>query len=158
MRVCSQNQLQKSRGQLPSTLFSRSNLSICDAAIRVNLRELENYVATEIQTILENTQPTDIPTSSHEDSSELLAIEQKIDRLVSALAESNEVSIPYITRQIEKLHKERETLLSQKAQTHAPVRRLDFYAASFEDKKLIAAEFIDRILLENDNVNIMWKI
>ena len=35
---------------------------------------------------------------------------------------------------------------------------LDFDAASFEEKKLIAAQFIDRILLDDNRVNIIWKI
>ena len=78
--------------------------------------------------------------------------------LVNVLAESSEVSAMYITKQIDKLHKEREELLARNIPACSPGRRLDFDAASFEEKKLIAAEFIDRILLDDNRVNIIWKI
>ena len=49
-------------------------------------------------------------------------------------------------------------MLAQSAPSCIPGKRLDFDAASFEEKKLIAAQFIDRILLDDNRVNIIWKI
>lgn len=135
----------------------RSNLSVCDASIHVDLKELERYVANEIKTILAACPPEEVYPDTTEDAKELLVIEQKIDRLVAALAESSEVSATYITRQIEKLHKEKETLLDKSTPTHPRVQQLDFDALDFPEKKLVAAEFIERILLGEDEVNIVWK-
>lgn len=135
----------------------RSNLANCDASIHINLRELEREVAAQIREML-----THIPAEGigqpHDNAEAVLEIERKIDRLVNALAESSEVSASYISRQIEKLHKEREELLAASAPQIEPPQWLDFDAASFEEKKVIAAEFIDRILLDGKNVNIIWKI
>lgn len=136
----------------------RSNLASCDASIRVDLRELERQTAARLRELLNSCPPENICPDSREASEELLAIEQKIDRLVNVLAESSEVSAIYITKQIDKLHKERETLLARNIPACSPGKRLDFDAASFEEKKLIAAEFIDRILLDDNRVNIIWKI
>lgn len=136
----------------------RSNLSVCDASIRVDLRELEQYVAEQIKDILASSPPDEIYPDTSEDAKEILEIEQKIDRLVAALAESSEVSVTYISRQIETLHKKRETLLAKSVSTHPRVQQLDFDTLSFEDKKVVASEFIERILLGENEVNIVWKM
>ena len=136
----------------------RSNLASCDASIRIDLRELEQQVAAQLRELLNACPPEEVCPDSREESQALLAVEQKIERLVNALAESSDVSAVYISRQIDKLHKEREALLAQSAPSCIPGKRLDFDAASFEEKKLIAAQFIDRILLDDNRVNIIWKI
>ncbi|MCM1148469.1 MAG: recombinase family protein [Butyricicoccus sp.] len=136
----------------------RSNLANCDAAIHIDLRELEQQIAAQIKDVLSDCPAEDIGTDNQEISEALLAVEQKIERLVNALAESSEISAVYISRQIDKLHKQRETLLTQSTAPAPCSKRLDFDAASFEEKKLIASEFIERILLEDNRVNIIWKI
>lgn len=136
----------------------RSNLSSCDAAVRVDLRELEARVAAELRELLDSCPVEEICPDTREASAEILAIERKIGRLVNALAESSDVSAGYISRQIDRLHEEREALLSRTAPISSPGKHLNFDTAGFEEKKLIAAEFIDRILLEGNCVNIMWKV
>ena len=136
----------------------RSNLSNCDAVVRIDLRELETRVAAELKELLDSCPVEEVCPDTREASAEILAIERKIERLVNALAESSEVSAGYISRQIDKLHEEREALLTRSASAASPGKRLDLDAAGFEEKKLIAAEFIDRILLEENSINIMWKV
>ena len=136
----------------------RSNLSNCDVSIHVNLRELEDYVAQQLESMLADAPPEDIPSSSSQEAAAILEIEQKIERLVMALAESSEVSAPYISKQIERLHKERENLLNQSIQPSPAAQHLKFSQMTFEEKKLVASEFIDRILLDGEQVNICWKI
>ena len=148
----------KSEDQFYLICSGRSNLANCDASIRVDLRELERQVAAQLQGVLAQCPPEEFCPDSREASEELLAVEQKIERLVNALAESSEISAVYISKQIDKLHKERETLLTRSASPSTHSSRLDFDAASFEEKKLIAAEFIHRILLDENRVNIIWKI
>lgn len=135
----------------------RSNLSVCDATIHVDLQELERYVAGQIKEILANCPPEEVYPDTSDSAREILEIEQKIDRLLAALAESSEVSATYINRQIEKLHKKKEALLDKSTPTHPRVQQLDFDALDFQEKKLVAAEFIEKILLGEDEVNIMWK-
>ena len=135
----------------------KSNFSVCDCRVSVDLRELEAYVANAISEMLKESPPEDIPMSKSV-SSEILAIEQKIERLVNALAESGDIAVAYISRQIETLHKQREELMNQSVSKPSKMRTLDFRTLSFEYKKLIAAEFIDKILIEGKNVNIIWRI
>ena len=135
----------------------KSNFAICDCRVLIDLRELENYIANKIQEMLKESPPDEIPISKSL-SSEILDIEQKIERLVNALAESGDIAISYISRQIEVLHKQREELMNKSVSKPAKRQTLDFKSLAFEDKKLIAAEFIDKILIEGKNVNIIWKI
>lgn len=136
----------------------RSNYSICDASVNINLRELENYIATQINEILKASPPIEAIPIANERSAELLVIEQKIERLIAALAESSNISASYISKQIEVLHKEREELIKTIPKDVQPKNILDFDALEFDEKKLIAAEFIERIMLNGKDVNIVWKI
>lgn len=136
----------------------RSNLSKCDASIHIDLRELEQHIAAQLRELLNGCPPEAIGPDTQAASAELLAVEQKIERLVNALSESSDISACYISQQIDRLHKEREALLARSAPAHSSGGRLDFDAASFDEKKLIAAEFIQRILLDGNHVNIIWKI
>lgn len=148
----------KKDGRLYLLCSGRSNLSVCGASIHVDIRELEAEVGKQIREMLDASPPPDILPAAQDSAQAVLTVEQKIERLVRALAESSEVSASYISKEIDRLHKEREALLA--SITPVPKRnlRLDFDAASFEEKKLIAAEFIDRILLDGDQVNIVWKV
>lgn len=136
----------------------RSNFAVCDSTIHVELNELEDYIAGQIADILKSSPPTEMIPDTSELSLEILAVEQKIDRLVNALAESSDISAQYISKQIEILHKQREDLL-QKTKNEAPVvQQLDFNKLNFDEKKIIAAEFIDKIFITDKKVNIVWKI
>jgi len=135
----------------------KSNFAVCDCRVSVDLRELETYVANKIEKMLKESPPEEIPTSKSF-SAKILGIEQKIERLVNALAESSDIAVSYISRQIESLHKQREELMNQSVSKPAKMRSLDFKSLTFDEKKLIAAEFIERIQIEGKNVNIIWKI
>lgn len=136
----------------------RSNLSSCDAAIRLDLRELETQIGAQIKAVLASCPPEEACPTTKESAEAVLEIERKIERLIGALAESSDVSAGYISKQIEALHREREELLKASHFNASAPEHLDFDKATFEEKKLIAAEFIDRILLDINAVNIIWKI
>lgn len=136
----------------------RSNLGVCDSRISVDLKELEDYISRRIGGMLKEAPPTDIIPSGNGNAAEVLKIEQKIERLVNALAESGEIAVSYISKQIEALHREREKLLKSCKPEQRTIRSLDFNSLSFEEKKLVAAQFIDKVLIEGKNVNIIWRI
>ena len=135
----------------------RSNLGGCDASIDVDLRELEAYIAGEIQRSFDACPMELLPAGKDRaQAGAILEIERKIDRLVAALAESSAVAVPYISQRIDALHAEREQLLHAPTRS-APLRRFDFQRASFDEKKLSAAEFVERIMLDGERVHIIWK-
>ena len=87
-------------------------------------------------------------------------MEERIERLVAALSESSAVSASYISTQIETLHKQRERLMSDLEKRRGPGHKyhLDFETASFEEKRLIAREFLEKIRLKDDEADVIWKL
>ena len=145
----------KREGRCRLVCSGRSNLSACDAEIGIDPRELEANLAPEIQRLFDACPDGDALPEDGARAEAVLDIEQKIARLVDALAESGEAAAPYITGRIGALHIERERLLSHAP--HAAPPRLDFAALPFEEKKLAAAELIERIELEGESANVIWK-
>lgn len=92
----------KSEQRCKLVCSGRSNFGSCDESIDVDLRELETHIANELQHILDAC-PAELPSVSedHAQAKAVLEIEQKIDRLVNALAESSDVAVVYISKMIE---------------------------------------------------------
>lgn len=147
----------KSENKLYLLCSGRSNFGACDASIHIELRELEEYISSQISEMLNSSPPDNLP-NSEELSEEILSVEQRIERLVGALSESSEISASYISKQIDFLHKERDELLKKSKCEQKKINNLDFNTSGFEEKKVIAREFIERIVLNENNVNIIWKI
>lgn len=138
----------------------RSNMGMCVETVRVDLRELEAAIAQSLREILAECPPEEIHPADDDTASDLQQIESRIQRLVDALSESSEVAVTYISAQIENLHHQKEGLLRQlERKTGRGKRlRLDFDKASFDEKKIIARAFIEKILLRGSSVDIIWKL
>lgn len=141
----------------------RSNLSLCDASIQVSLRELEASVEAELEQLLAACPDIETDTAAKQESAQALAqIDEKIERLMSALAESSSLTMPYINRTIEKLETQRGELLDRQANLHKTPKsapnRLKFGPLDFAQKKLVAAQFIQQVKLCGDTAEVIWKI
>ena len=141
----------------------RSNLGLCDASIRVGLRELEAAVEAEVERLLAAC--PDVAGGVPEDpgtAQALRQIDQKMERLMAALAESGDLAMPYINRTIETLEAQRGELLARQARLHKKrARRLDrlkFRPLSLEQRKLVAAQFIQEIRLSGEAAEVIWKV
>ena len=138
----------------------RANMASCSETIRVDLTELEQAVADKLQQFLDECPAEEIYPAENHTAQELQQIDTKIERLVSALAESSAVSATYVSAQIERLHHQREKLLAElatKPHTGAQRTHINFSKTTPEERKIIAREFIDKILLKDDSVEIIWK-
>ena len=141
----------------------RSNLSLCDASIRVDLRTLEASVEAELERLL--AECPDVEEDAAEDrelTQELERIGQKIQRLMEALTESTELTMPYINRTVEELEARRREVLDRKTRLHKATApkpgRLRPGALPFEEKKLVAARFIREIRLSGDTAEVIWNV
>lgn len=143
----------------------RSNLGLCDTSIRVELRGLEVSIAAELESLLAECPDMEDTTStdSQELANALAKIDQKIDRLMSALAESDDLSMKYINRELARLEKERQELLDEYAKQQLRLNRktldrLVFQGLDFEQKKLVAAQFIKEVRLSGDTADVIWVV
>ena len=139
----------------------RANMASCTENIKINLDELEAAVTDKLREFLDQCPGDELSPAGHTAAQEIPQIDVKIGRLVNALAESSAVSVPYINAQIEKLHRRREQL-SKELQSDpgkgGQTVRINFDHAAFEEKKIIAREFIEKILLKENSADVIWKI
>ena len=81
---------------------------------------------------------------------------------MDALAESSDMSMAYINRTIERLEQRRQALLErqscQRTKPASNLRRLRFSSLSFEEKKVVATQFIKEIRLSGDEAKVVWNI
>lgn len=138
----------------------RSNIGVCTESIHIDLRELESSVAAQLKDMLQQCPPEEVFESNNVAFSEIQKLDQRIERLVNALAESDGVAVDYISKEIQRSHQEKERLLQQihTVNPKAQKQHLDFDSLSFQEKKIVAAEFIDRILLYGTQATIIWKV
>lgn len=140
----------------------RYNMSRCDATIRVKLDELEQAAAQEIQSMIDQS-PAEAPSMTEKDvyAEQLEEIDRRADRLVDAFAESNDMDRSYLQRALRRLEQERQSILdARKRETSRPSLpdKLEFDSLSFEEKKLVASQYIERIEVNEQDAEIIWKV
>lgn len=139
----------------------RANMAACSETFHVDLDELEAAVSAQLREILAQCPAEEIYPQEDSAAQEIRQADARIERLVNALAESSAVSVPYISAQIEKLHRQREQLLKDMqagACKSAQKLHIDFDQASFDEKKIIAREFIEKITLKGSSADVIWKV
>jgi len=136
----------------------KSNLKICNAGIHISVHELEEHIENTLKKIINESCDEQTEYIENKDIEKICELDCKIERLVTALSESSEISVSYISQQIEKLHSERETLLSQNKTKKYKESKINLNNSTFEEKKIIASQFIEKILLNGDTAEIIWKL
>ncbi len=143
------------------TCSGRYHLKRCDAKIGAGLDELEKTIAGEIERLLLEC-PQDTPVIERDIwSAKLEELDRRADRLVEAFAESDDMTGAYLQRAIIKLEKQRAELLeARKRETAGPKLpdRMEFRTLGFEEKKLVAAQFIERIEVAENSVEVKWTV
>ena len=136
-----------------------TNLNVCDQRISVDLRELEGEVERELTALLGECPVEENAGPGGGTEEQLRQIDGRIARLMAAYAGSTAITAGYLNRELAKLDRERRLLVQKKP----PVRtdglcRIEFSRLSLAEKKLVAAGFIDRILLAEDWAEVLWKV
>lgn len=139
----------------------RYNLARCQAEISISLTELEHLVAKEIEHLLEEC-PTKAANPQQDEVTlrQLEDLDHRADRLVEAFAESDLPSA-YLQRALAHLEKDRQALLeAQRRNSNRQTLpdKLVFSRLCFEEKKIVAAQFINRIDLKGNSAEIHWSV
>lgn len=140
----------------------RYNLSKCDATVHVQVAELEEIVSREIEKLLSENVEVDIPAPEENMfKAEIEELDRRAERLLDAFAESDDLSSVYLKRALKKIDQERQALVAAKTrQVSRPSisEKLEFSKMSFDEKKLVAAQFVNRINVFTDSAEIVWNI
>ena len=159
--------IRKYNEQLYLHCSGRTNLHLCDvSSYKIIISEIEKAVQTELENVI-NECTLDknqcIPTpSENKQKIEIEKIDQKIEKLIASLIEASDISMKYINGEIEKLDKKRNELLKNLSypKTEAPNKFKDviFDQLSFEEKKIVVNQFIEKIMVFEDEIEIVWKV
>lgn len=140
----------------------RSNLKVCSAQIRMDLRALERSVAAELDVFLSQCPGLNESDETADAAQELALIDQKIDRLISAIAAGSELTVSHINRAITSLEGQRASLLARQCRSrrhfHTAAGHLNFSVLHLEEKKQIISQFVQEIRLTDDKADVIWKI
>ena len=145
----------------------RVNLHICDIpSFSQPVDELESEVQKELEKILEECNREQIPVENTEKEKkirkQLREIEDKIQKLMACMQEASDISMKYMNAELENLDKRKSELLKQyetpKENTKQYYKGIDFEELDFEEKKMTAQAFIERINVYDNEIEIIWKV
>lgn len=143
----------------------RYNMHICDMKdFLININEIEDTIQKNIEEILAICYNTNETNSiySLKQKTELAKIDEQIEKLVKCIAESTEITISYLNRQIEKLDAERrkitDSIKSEQKHKKFQTNNIIFKNLDNWQKHQIAEAFISKILTGKDSLEIIWKV
>lgn len=151
----------------------RTNLgaTLCDVRHSEKINTIESIVAKKINEhslavvggSLKN-KPSNISNINENSYKlELIEIEEKIQNLISNMANANNIAMNYINTELSRLESTRieltETLKNCKlnSATKDPVVLIDMNSLSFDGKRKVARDMIDRIDILGDDISIAWQ-
>lgn len=145
----------------------RGNLHICSKkSFAQRPEEIEYEVQKELEKILDecNQEQIQIPDAEEERNrrQELKEIDDKVQRLISLISEAADITMQYINKELESLDA-RKTELLKMYQSSERSRKQDdqgiiFSQLTFEEKKITAQAFIEKIMVYEDSIGILWKV
>ena len=159
--------IRKYNEQLYLHCSGRTNLHVCDVrSYNIKISEIENAVQIELENAIKECtldKSKCVPTpSENKQKIELEKIDQKIEKLIVSLTEASDISMKYINGEIEKLDKKRNELLKNLSPTkvEAPnkFKNVIFNQLSFDEKKFLVSRIIDKIMVFEDEIEIVWKV
>ena len=145
----------------------RGNLHICDKkSFSQKPEEIEHEVQKELEKILEecNQERVEITDEVTEAKyrQKICEIDEKIKRLVGRMTEASEISMKYINKELEQLDQEKEKLLNDLEKPGDDKRKnyqgIIFGQLDFEEKKIVAQAFIEKVKVYDDMIEIVWKM
>lgn len=140
----------------------RANYAHCEAKLRLSPDALEAEVQRKIEEMLAALPVEEVRAQEDDTFARRLAeLDRRADRLMDAFAESAELPQSYLQRALKKIEAERQTILEEQQRRRRrtlPAAALDFEKLNFEEKKVVAAQFIRRIEVDSDSAEILWNV
>ena len=147
----------KTENKLKMVCSGKSNLKICDQVFEQDIREIEDLVAAEINEVLKKNPPNNYGDNNKKLLEELVEIECQIERLVDSLMQANKLMKAAIDKRADELQRRHDEILKELSKEKPRAKPIDFMGLSFEEKRIVANEFINRILIDEDKINIEWR-
>ncbi len=158
-----------SKGKRYFVCSGKTNYHICDKSYsHADLSEIEYEIKSKVNKIFKDNLIEFDKNEIFKDnqinfSKEIINIDEKINRLLSAVSEGSSISIKYLNREIERLEICKQKLLEKindkkEKSPKKTILQLNFENCCFEEKKKIIKELIEKIIIQENHVKIIWKI
>lgn len=147
----------------------RTNLAACSLRHSERLEDVEAFVSAQIidhaarmVSAPQENQPACAELS--ELKIELTEVETKIQKLITALGEANQISMKYINTELSKLDQRSQELSRKIDSLSRPTVSFDasvllhFDSLSFEAKKAIAQSLIFKVATSPDETSVEWRV
>ena len=144
-----------STSNIPS-LNSTPITSICKSPLQIIENEIEKIISVSAAEEVEEIEIT----NQEENKLELAKIEEQIDRLIKSISDASAVTMKYINSEIEKLDKRKNAInkmLTKKGKAKK-IEPISFKKLMFDEKKKVVQNYIERIYVYDDKIDIKWKI
>lgn len=142
-----------------------TNGHICSVKkFNIQIEEIEEIIEAEITKLIEQgarQEVEEITVSNQEENKlELAKIEERIDRLIKSISDASVVTMKYINSEIEKLDEKKKMILKAltKKNKAKKIEPISFQKLNFDEKKKVVQNYIDRIYVYDDKIDIKWKI
>jgi len=157
------------RGKKLFKCSGRYNHHICNQKkYKITIEEVESAVEQEIKAILNMHNQKPVYADIEEEASnkkklsnELLILENKIEKLISSISEASSISMKYINAQIEKYDKRchviQKQLIDPTEDKRVKFNGIIFEELEFENKKLVAKSFLEKVLIFDEDIELCWK-
>lgn len=140
----------------------------CNNIIKIRIEAVEKEIQTQLKDILDNCVdepvPVETPGLSPAEKIELQEMEERISNLMNIMASGKaaDQTLRYINEEIERIENRRSELtariMNQPVKQHITYDHVDFNKLSFEERKIVAAVYIDKILITGEDMEIIWSV
>lgn len=143
-----------------------TNLRCCDVKrFPMEIEEIEMLVQKELEQVMKQSEKEEMEevgdSTDEEKKIQIVKIEEKIDRLIQAIGEAAPTTMKYINEEIEKLDQKKKEilgLLENQSAVRKKVEPIIFSKLEYKDKKKVAQNYIKRVEIFNDRIEIIWKM
>jgi len=129
------------------------------------IKEIKKYITINKDQLIK-TEYED--TKTNKLKIKLIEIDNQIDNMINQIAEGNDIVIKYINQKIKQLDSEKNEIIEEIKNSASNYNIVD-YNKTFEDirnwdklplenKKDICREYIDKVFIEDDKIEIKWKV
>ncbi|MPM59816.1 hypothetical protein SDC9_106662 [bioreactor metagenome] len=150
--------IQKTSGKNYLVCTGKANYHVCSAKHKLDIQRIESEVLHLFENELQKAKENDEKCHKSGRSTDIERVELRIDRLLRRASESDDLAASYINEEITRLEEQRNKLEGCERDNHPQPKEIRFNDLDFEDKKMLAGLFLEKVVIGMDMVELHWKI
>ncbi len=142
------------------------SLHICDVTnFSISIKDIEAAVSNEIEHLMLDSSKQNPEVEEYciesGDKETLVDIERRIQNLLDAISNASPVTMNYVNKELERLDSEKTKLID--SHEKRPIRDgnykdINFKALDFDEKKLVISSYLNKILVFDETIELIWRV